>query len=496
MLRHNRRDFLKRAAAGSLAAFTIAGSKASGRVLGANDRIRIAVAGINSRGQEHLAAYCNMKDTVEIAYLVDPDSRLFETRGKWVQEHAGNLPQRVSDLRKALDDKNLDAVSIASPDHWHTLLALWAIQAGKDAYVEKPCSHNLFEGRKLVEAARKYDRIVQHGTQSRSNPGFVATMAAIHSGKYGKLLIAYGYASKTRRSIGVKPPKQPPRGLDFDLWLGPAPQQPYHENLVHYNWHWFWDFGNGEIGNQGVHQLDIARWAMAEGAVPRSVISLGGRFGYKDQGQTPNTQLTVIDFGEAKLFFEDRGLVDAKTTKVTNEFYTTEGVVKDGTFFPKGKNKGESLLGVVSETVQQRATLTGKMEKAGVDFVDPQQAHFANFVDCVRSRKSQDLHAQILEGHRTSMLAQLGNISYRLGTDVPLLHPIEGLGNDMALGEAWGSMKQHLVDAANMNLDQSMCRLGRKLRFDAQAEKFVDDEEANKLLTRCYRKPYVVPEQV
>ncbi len=136
------------------------------------------------------------------------------------------------------------------------------------------------------------------------------------------------------------------------------------------------------------------------------------------------------------------------------------------------------------------------MEKAGVDFVDPQQAHFANFIDCVRSRKSQDLHAQILEGHRTSMLAQLGNISYRLGTDVPLLHPIEGLGNDMALGEAWGSMKQHLVDAANMNLDQSMCRLGRKLRFDAQAEKFVDDEEANKLLTRCYRKPYVVPEQV
>ena len=157
----------------ALAAFAIAGTKASGRVLGANDRIRIAVAGINSRGQEHLTAYANMKDKIEIAYLVDPDSRLFEMRGKWVQEHAGNLPQRVSDLRKVLDDKDLDAVSIASPDHWHTLLALWAIQAGKDAYVEKPCSHNLFEGRKLIEAARKYNRIVQHGTQSRSNPGFV-----------------------------------------------------------------------------------------------------------------------------------------------------------------------------------------------------------------------------------------------------------------------------------------------------------------------------------
>ena len=237
--------------------------------MGANDRIRVAVVGINGRGQAHMAAYCDMKDGVEIAYLVDTDSRLFGPRGKLVQDRTGRLPKCVQDLRKALDDKDLDAISIATPNHWHSLQAIWAVQAGKDVYVEKPCSHNVFEGRKLVEAARKYNRIVQMGSQSRSDPYWINQVAAVRSGKYGKLLISYGYASKPRPSIGFKEPKEPPKELDFDLWLGPARQQPYHENIVHYNWHWFWDFGNGEIGNQGVHQMDIARWAMPEGAVPQ-----------------------------------------------------------------------------------------------------------------------------------------------------------------------------------------------------------------------------------
>ena len=280
MSRHNRRDFLKRsAAAGFAATFAVSGAKASGKILGANDRVRIAVVGINSRGQGHIHNYCRMKN-VEVAYLVDPDSRLFPMRSRWVKDHAGNTPNCVQDLREALEDNSLDAISIASPNHWHSLQAIWACQAGKDVYVEKPCSHNIFEGRKLVEAARKYNRIVQQGSQSRSDPDWIATIEAVRGGEYGKLLIAYGYASKPRRSIGFKLPKTPPKEVDFNLWLGPAPQQPYHENLVHYNWHWFWDFGNGEIGNQGVHQMDIARWAMPEGAVPRSVISLGGRYGY------------------------------------------------------------------------------------------------------------------------------------------------------------------------------------------------------------------------
>ena len=495
MSHHNRREFLKHTAAVGFAAasFIIAGTKASGRVLGSNDRIRIAVAGINARGQEHLEVYCNMKDQVEIAYLVDPDSRLFSKCSKFVQDHAGNLPKCVQDLRQVLDDKNLDAISIASPDHWHTLSAIWACQAGKDVFVEKPCSHTVWEGHQLVEAARKYDRIVQHGTQHRSNPGFIREMAAIRGGKYGKLQIAYGYASKKRRSIGFKQPKPPPKGLDFNIWLGPAPQQPYNDNLVPYNWHWFWDFGGGEIDNQGVHQMDIARWVMPEGASPCGVISLGGRFGYKDQGQTPNTQLTIIDFGEAKLFFEDRGLVDAKTTKVANEFYTTDGVVKGNKFFPRGKSDGEPLPGVTEDDVAQLATLGGKLEKTSVD---RQQLHFANFIDCVRSRNRANLNAEVLEGHRTSMLCHLANISYRLGTDVPFRDPIVAFGNDAMASDAWESMKQSLVDAANMNLDNSTYRLGRKLQFDAKVEKFVGDKDADKLLTRSYRNSFVVPEQV
>ena len=230
-------------------------------MLGANDRIRIAVAGINGRGVEHIQQYCRMKN-VEVAYLVDPDSRLFASRSNMVKKRAGNTPKCVQDLRAILDEKGLDVVSIASPNHWHSLLGIWACQAGKDVYVEKPCSHNICEGRRLVEAARRFDRIVQHGTQNRSDRKWAKEVAAVRSGKYGRLLVSYGYASKPRRSIGFKLPMEPPKELNFDLWLGPAPQQPYHQNLVHYNWHWFWDFGNGEIGNQGVHQMDVARWAM------------------------------------------------------------------------------------------------------------------------------------------------------------------------------------------------------------------------------------------
>ena len=303
-------------------------------------------------------------------------------------------------------------------------------------------------------------------------------MAAVHSGKYGRLLVSYGYASKPRKSIGIKLPKEPPKELDFDLWLGPAPQQPYHENLVHYNWHWFWDFGNGEIGNQGVHQMDVARWAMPDGAVPMAVISLGGRFGYKDQGQTPNTQLTVIDFGGPKIIFEDRGLVNRNTEKVTNEFYTDEGVIKggDAKFFAKGKKDGEPL--------------------ADVEFSVHPGGPFRNFIDCVRSRKRENLNAEILEGHRSAMLCHLGNISYQLGAEVPFDKKTDALGNDEMVGEAFESMKHHLADAAKLKLDAASYRLGRKLAFDAAAEKFVGDAEADKRLSGPRREPYVVPENV
>ncbi|KKK50562.1 hypothetical protein LCGC14_3123780, partial [marine sediment metagenome] len=341
-----------------------------GQVLGANDTIRIGVAGINGRGRNHMDAFAGM-DGVEVTYLIDPDSRLFASRAESIKKRSGNTPTCVQDIRKAIEDKNLDAVSIASCNHWHALLALWSCQAGKDVYVEKPCSHNVFEGRKLVEASRKYDRIVQHGTQSRSDRNWHKQIAAVKSGKYGKLLISYGYASKPRGSIGFKETEAPPAELDFNLWLGPAPEQPYHRNIVHYNWHWFWDFGNGEIGNQGVHQMDIARWAVTAATgrtLPNSVVSLGGRFGYEDQGQTPNTQLTIFDFGETKLFFEDYGLARDKNRRVDNLFFMEEGVIRGGNFYPNGSDQGESLA--------DADTCYGG-------------GPFGNFIDCVRSRKRE-----------------------------------------------------------------------------------------------------------
>jgi len=467
MLRPNRRTFLKRAArAGVATTLMIAGTRASGRVLGANDRVRIAVAGINGRGQGHLKGFGDMED-VEVAYLVDPDSRLFASRSKIVEERAGNTPACVQDVRRALDDKDLDAVSIVTPNHWHALMGVWACQAGKDVYVEKPCSHTIFEGRKLVEAARKYDRIVQHGTQRRSDSRWIELTNDVRNGKYGKLLVSYGYASRSRRSIGIKEPQEPPSELDYDLWLGPAPEQPFHTNLVHYNWHWMWDFGNGEIGNMGSHQLDVCRWAMPVGAAPKNVVSLGGRFGYEDQGQTPNTQLTMFDFGEVKLLFEIRGLVDDKHWKITNEFYTDEGVIRSGKFFAKGKSRGVPI---------KNAPPPGAPEQG--------PRHMQNFIDCVRSRKRENLTAEILEGHRSTLLAHLGNVSYRLGEDVPFDRLTKTFDGDKLFGESFEGMKRHLADAGGVDLANSTYRLGRTLPFDAQAEKFVGAPDANQLLRR------------
>ncbi len=305
----SRRQFLNRslAAAGAGAAFAIGGTKSSGRVLGANDTIRIGVAGLNGRGESHVGAFSHMKG-VEVVYLIDPDTRTFGKRLKQIEQAGGSTPQTVQDVRRALDDKNLDAVSVATPNHWHALITIWACQAGKDVYVEKPCSHNVHEGRIAVEAARKYQRVVQHGTQARSSREWAQVVEVIRSGKLGKLLVARGLCYKPRGSIGFKPNTTPPEQIDFNLWLGPARERPFNGNLVHYNWHWFWDFGNGDIGNQGVHEIDKARWMIPGATLPKSVVSLGGRFGYSDQGETANSQIALFDYGDTQLIFEVRGL--------------------------------------------------------------------------------------------------------------------------------------------------------------------------------------------
>jgi len=490
MSRQTRRTFLKQAAATAGIATGIVVAP-SGRVLGANDKIRIGVAGIHGRGSSHINEFAKM-DGVDVTYLIDPDSRLFEGRTAQVKKNGGNTPKCVQDIRDALEDPDLDAVSVATCNHWHSLITFWACQAGKDVYVEKPISHNAFEGRQCVKAAEKNGCIVQHGTQSRGSDGWVKTVAAVASGKYGKLLVSKAYASKNRWSIGFKEDKDPPAEVDYNLWLGPAQEVPYNENLVHYNWHWNWDFGNGEIGNQGVHQMDIARWGIPGATLPKSAFSIGGRWvnsteghpPFTDQGETPNMQVTVFDFGGPLLIFEVCGL-NNKTVlaeggkkfspKVDNEFYLEEGAIIKGKFYPKGKSQGESI------DVEYEGRSQGNV--------------FQNFIACVRSRKREDLYADVLDAHYSAALCHLGNISYRLGEEVsgttePALPDCE---HSRA---SWDYLQENLKGALGLDLSKSTYQHGRQLEFDAKAEKFVGSSEANALLTRDYREPFVVTEKV
>jgi len=481
-----RRDFVKRSIAVG-AGLTLASPFS--RVRGANDDIRVAVVGINGRGGSHISNFDKMEG-VRVAGLCDVDRRVLERRAKPFKDRNKKVDAYV-DIRKLLDNKNIDAISIATTNHWHSLATIWACQAGKDVYVEKPCSHNVFEGRKCVEAAEKYKRIVQHGTQSRSSSGWARQAAAISSGKYGKLLVSKAYASKVRWSIGFKPIQEPPEHVDFNIWLGPARNQPYHGNLVHYNWHWFWDFGNGEIGNQGVHQMDIARWAIPGGTLPKSVMSMGGRWvnsteghpPFTDQAQTPNCQLTVMDFGETLLVFEVIGLnnkvgVDGKkySTKVGNEFYLEEGAIKGGKFYPKGSDKAEDLVKVDVE-----------MGPGNI---------WENFIHCVRTRKRSDLHADITEAHLSSACCHLGNIAYRLGEQVPGTTRPDVLDRYEEVAKSWETINKTVKGTLGLDLSKSTYQLGPMLRFNPETEKFVRNRRANRLLTRPYREPFVVPERV
>ncbi len=479
----SRRRFLKTAAASSavFSTFAIAGTKASGRILGANDTVRLAVAGINGRGQAHISGFSRSKD-VEIAYLVDPDTRLFESRSKQVEEHNNNTPKCVQDIREVLDDPNVDAISIATCNHWHSLMTVWACMAGKNVYVEKPMSHNVFEGRQCVKAAQNNNCVVQHGTQQRSSGSRAREIAALQSGNYGKLLVSKGYASKPRWSIGNKPVKPIPNGLDYDLWLGPADETPYHENLVHYNWHWSWNTGNGEIGNQGVHQMDIARWAIKDATLPNKVISLGGRFGYEDQGETPNTQVTVYEFGDVMLVFEVRGLVGKKGdidtkygSEIRNEYYTTEGRIADGKFFANGSSQGETL-----------DDLGGEVYPGG---------EWGSFINAVRENNPDMVNGGVEDAHYSSALCHLGNISYRLGSTTTMAGVNSPYANNQQVNDSIEKIKENL-GRINLRLDQAECQVGPMLEFDPAKEQFIDNDAANAMLTRNYRGEFTVPKDI
>ncbi|MBN2087978.1 Gfo/Idh/MocA family oxidoreductase [candidate division KSB1 bacterium] len=474
-----RRTFMKQTA--TVAAATMAAPMFIPKsVFGANDRIRIAVLGVNGRGRNHVESFMELQDkNVIVTTLCDPDMEVLKKRGKEFEEKYQKKVNLVQDLRRVFDDKKVDAVSIASTNHWHSLSTIWACQEGKDVYVEKPMSHNVFEGRKAVEAARKYNRIVQHGTQQRSSESRTNEIAAVQSGKYGKLLVSKGYASKPRWTIGYKAPKAPPAHLDYNLWLGPALDQPYHENLVHYNWHWFWDMGNGEIGNQGVHQMDIARWAIKDATLPTKVWSLGGRYAYDDQGETANTQMAVMEFGDVLLIFEVTGLV-GKTSrypgKVANEYYTTDGMIYEGKFYPKKGGAPQEL---------------DKFETG----IKPGN-NFENFIYAMRSRKVEDLNADVLDGHYSSALCHLPNISLRLGQPMPFGKVPEGLLENEVVYDTFANLQKNLSWGNKLKFDELTYQMGRVLTFDPVQEKFVDDEEANTHISRPYRKPFVVSDLV
>jgi predicted dehydrogenase len=424
---------------------TTGASLIGSRVLGANDRIRTAIIGLGGRGRDHIKEIARIPG-VEIAALCDVDERQSSQKAAEFASLLGAKPVLAQDLRRVLDDKTIDVVTIATCNHWHALAAIWAIQAGKHVYVEKPVCHDFFSGAQMVAAARKENRVVAGGTQRRSSGYVRHAIHALHSGVIGDVYMARCIHYQQRDSLGFKDQANPPSRLDWNLWLGPARQQPFHANLHPYNWHWFWDFGNGELGNNGVHFIDVARWGLKK-ELPSKVYSIGGRFGYKDQGQTPNTQVTTFQFDDGmELVVEIRG-----------RFTPVEGDLMRGVIFygSKGYMISDHNRDKFNVFLEGRTTPepdpAGLTELASSSEREATHAHFANFFSAVRDGKQEMLTADIAETFYSTAYCLLGNISYRLK---------------------------------------------RELRFDPADRKFTGDPEANAMLRDHYRTQFAIPEKV
>jgi predicted dehydrogenase len=486
--RRNRRQFLEQSMYTAAAA---AMASSSGRLVGQdepqskspNERLNVAVVGVNGRGGSHYGFFAARKDTL-VTYVVDVDSKIGNNRAIEIGKRQGGMqPKWVEDIRTMLDDKSVDIVTIATPNHWHALMAIWAMQAGKDVYVEKPVSHNVSEGRRAVEAARKYKKICQAGTQCRSNPGMIELMKAINDGKIGRVKVARGLCYKSRPSIGPRAETAIPANINYDLWCGPAPLAPSTRNNprngpVHYDWHWIWDYGNGDLGNQGIHQMDLARWGLGVKELSNAVFSYGGRLGYEDAGETPNTQVVVHDYGDRSLVFEVRGL------KTPHYRGAGVGVIFEGT---EGYAVSPSYNGgVIYDNDGKEVTKFNEGED---------KHHFANFLKAVRSRAISDLNGDIEEGHLSSALCHTGNISYRLGGPMTADELDKSLAGLKTTDNAKDTLARTLAHLADNGIDMAATKLtvGPVLPFDPQTETFPGNDKANAMLTREYRPGFVVP---
>ncbi len=460
------------------------------RIRGANEDIRVAICGIRDKGNNHIDDFRKL-DGVRIVALCDPDRKILADRAKKFTD-VNETVDTYTDVRKLLDNKNIDAIAIAAPNHWHSLMAIWACQAGKDVYVEKPISHNISEGRKLIHAAKKYNRIVQAGTQNRSDTGMIPAMEYIHGGKLGRILYVHGLCYKRRRSIGkVDGPQPIPGHIDYDLWTGPAPLTPLRRRRLHYDWHWVWPTGNGDIGNQGPHEMDLCAWALQKTELPRFVISIGGRFGYVDDADTPNTQLAIFEYADAPIIFEVRGLPKSKDMKGAMDAHLgiRVGVIIkcENGYFAGGRGGGW----VYDNDGNKIKHFPG----------DGGRGHQQNFIDAVRSRRRSELRAGILKGHICAGLSHMANISYRLGQNSTPEAAAEAIRDFKYAPKHFERIRKHLL-LNDVDLAKTGITVGPVLEMDPKTERFIGDGQystarwANDMLTRRYRTPFVVPDKV
>jgi predicted dehydrogenase len=492
----SRRAFLKTATLATAAA--VWSARSWGQVVGANGDVRVAVVGLNGRGRNHLTSLRAVPG-VRIAAICDVDTDVLDRVAAELAKH-GLTPEKFTDVRKLLASPDVDAITIATPNHWHSLMGIWACQAGKDAFVEKPVSHNIWEGRQLVVAAAKYNRVVQAGVQIRSGEGLREAVEWVQAGNLGKITLARGFCYKRRKSIGVTNGPQPvPDTVNYDLWLGPAKVEPPRRGRFHYDWHWFNAYGNGDVGNQGIHQMDVARWFLGEQGLPRHTLSIGGRLGYTDDGETPNTQIVVHDYATAPLVFEVRGL--PATYDPTEGQPGVAGADAAGAMAAsmdkyRGVNVGNVIEcdgGSVVAASYFSATAYDRAGKAVREFKGEDRL-MRNFIDVVRSRKTAELYGQIDQGHISSALGHLGGISHALGRATLSGETRERIKSDAALSEAYGRMTGHLA-ANKVDPDRTPVTLGAMLTLDPIAEQCTGSgaSAANALFKRADRAPYAVP---